>query len=1090
MAAFIYLIPPISIKAAVPQEERDALVALFNNTGGPDWKHKTNWLGAAGTECTWYGLTCDGTESSVINVSLNQNRLSGSIPSVLGNLTNLKILNLRVNSLSGSIPAELGSLNNLIYLDLGSNQLGGNIPAELGNLNNLLTLVLYLNQLEGGIPAELGNLRNLTYLDLSWNQLSGSIPAELGNISNLQSLYIGANHFSGSIASFLASLTNLQNLGLDGNQLGGSIPAELGNLTNLQRLDLAGNQLNGKIPAELGNLTNLQRLNLAGNQLSGSIPAELGSLTNLQILNLMWNQLDGGIPAEFGNLDNLQTLYLAENKLSGSIPAELGNLTKLQIIYLGTNQLSGSIPAELGNLSNLQSLDLTENQLSGSIPPFLVSLTNLRDLGLSNNQFGGSIPEGLGSLKNLSDLGLRSNQLSGSIPAELGDLANLIFLDLASNQLSGNIPAELGNLKNLQSLDLSSNQLSGRIPIQIAQLRPTWYEQPFNLSYNALYATDSGLRSFLNSKAPGWQDTQTIAPANITAAAQTGSSILVSWNPILYAADSGRYEIFVSTESNGSYTFAGSTPTKQVSNLRISGLNLAATYYFIVRTVTDPNPNNQNTVESEYSAEVSALTNADKFSANLSLSSGGTAYVSTTGDAGQIQVGYATLELNSGGVPYAIAVFSYKQDGITVTEAGVPASLPTAHASVFIDYRNGVDSIPSHSEAGKIDINTGIAVVNTGLETSNIVYTLRDMDGNPIASGTETLNAGAHISRFISELSTTVDGFELPVDFQTAIQFGTLEIMSDQPLSVLALRMTTNQRGEVLYTTTPVANLMQTPAADSVYFAQFADGGGYTSSLILLNATNATETGNLQILDSDGAPMTVSLVGNTSGSSFRYAIAPGGAFLLRTDGFPEGAKTGWVKLVPDAGTATPIGSAVFGFNRNGVLVSESGVPAALSTTHARVYVDLTGNHNTGLAIANLNVDRGSVKIKAFQTDGVTPIGTSLGPLVLAGNGNTAQFAHQFVEGLPVGFIGILDISSKTPFAALTVRSLNNQRGDFLFTTFPVADMTREAPSPIVFPQIADSGGYISEFIFLGSAGASTSTLNFYNNSGGPLEFEN
>ena len=178
---------------------------------------------------------------------------------------------------------------------------------------------------------------------------------------------------------------------------------------------------------------------------------------------------------------------------------------------------------------------------------------------------------------------------------------------------------------------------------------------------------------------------------------------------------------------------------------------------------------------------------------------------------------------------------------------------------------------------------------------------------------------------------------------------------------------------------------------------------------------------------------------------------------------------------------------MFGYNPVDVLVSESGVPAALPTTHARVYVDLSRNHNTGLAIANLESTTASISINAYQKDGVTETGTSQGPLILAGNGHDAQFANQLFSDLPSDFTGVLDISSPTPFAALTIRSLDNERNEFLMTTFPVADVTRPAPSPIVFPQIADGDGYITEFILISPTGASSSVLSLFDNSGNPLE---
>jgi hypothetical protein len=74
------------------------------------------------------------------------------------------------------------------------------------------------------------------------------------------------------------------------------------------------------------------------------------------------------------------------------------------------------------------------------------------------------------------------------------------------------------------------------------------------------------------------------------------------------------------------------------------------------------------------------------------------------------------------------------------------------------------------------------------------------------------------------------------------------------------------------------------------------------------------------------------------------------------------------------------------------------------------------------------------------------------------------------------FTGVLEISSIRPFAAVTLRSLNNGRGDFLMTTFPVADGARAAPSPIVFPQIADGGGYSTQFILLSATGAASFSI--------------
>ena len=60
--------------------------------------------------------------------------LTGEIPPELGNLTNLRELNLRNNMLSGELPPELDKLTNLTGFDLRNNtELSGVLPDAFSN---------------------------------------------------------------------------------------------------------------------------------------------------------------------------------------------------------------------------------------------------------------------------------------------------------------------------------------------------------------------------------------------------------------------------------------------------------------------------------------------------------------------------------------------------------------------------------------------------------------------------------------------------------------------------------------------------------------------------------------------------------------------------------------------------------------------------------------------------------------------------------------------------------------------------------------------------------------------------------------------
>ena len=87
----------------------------------------------------------------------------------------------------------------LMWLDLNDNDLSGPIPSSLGDLSNLEHLYPHDNELTGGAPADLGRLTNLTNLWLGDNGLSGQLPPSLGDLPNLQRVRIVGNDFTGCV---------------------------------------------------------------------------------------------------------------------------------------------------------------------------------------------------------------------------------------------------------------------------------------------------------------------------------------------------------------------------------------------------------------------------------------------------------------------------------------------------------------------------------------------------------------------------------------------------------------------------------------------------------------------------------------------------------------------------------------------------------------------------------------------------------------------------------------------------------------------------------------------------------------------------
>ncbi|GFQ03509.1 receptor-like protein 12 [Phtheirospermum japonicum] len=80
------------------------------------------------------------------------------------------------NKFYGKIPSRIGDLKSLYLLNLSHNALTGDIPGSIGDLKQLGSLDLSKNRLTGKIPVELASLNFLSFLNLSYNDLFGMIP--------------------------------------------------------------------------------------------------------------------------------------------------------------------------------------------------------------------------------------------------------------------------------------------------------------------------------------------------------------------------------------------------------------------------------------------------------------------------------------------------------------------------------------------------------------------------------------------------------------------------------------------------------------------------------------------------------------------------------------------------------------------------------------------------------------------------------------------------------------------------------------------------------------------------------------------------
>ncbi|KAK1267148.1 LRR receptor-like serine/threonine-protein kinase EFR [Acorus gramineus] len=239
-------------------------------------------------------------------LNLAHNQFSGFIPGPhVGNIsTSLQKLFIENCSIRGSLSKTLlSNLSSLIYLELENNELTGGIPSEFKNLEKLQVLYLNGNRLEGMIPIEIfQSMIHLGTLYLSQNMFSGPISSNIGNLTSLQSisqlyyLDLSLNFLEGHLSKEIGNLQFLTTMDLSSNRLSGFLPENLGDLQMLVNLNLSNNSFSGPISQSFSRLISLNLLDLSSNSLFGQIPKSLANLRYLSFLNLSYNRLEGEVP--------------------------------------------------------------------------------------------------------------------------------------------------------------------------------------------------------------------------------------------------------------------------------------------------------------------------------------------------------------------------------------------------------------------------------------------------------------------------------------------------------------------------------------------------------------------------------------------------------------------------------------------------------------------------------------------------------------------------------------------------------------------------------------------------------------------------
>jgi len=403
--------------------------------------------------CSWDGIQCDENTNHVISIDLSSSQLYGKIHanSSLFRLVHLRVLDLADNDFNYSrIPSRIGELSQIKYLNLSRTKLFGEIPPQVSKLSNLLSLDLGNNIAETISGGEIGLLQ----LELS------SLRSIIQNSTKLEILYLSYVTISSTLPNKLSNLTSLKVLSLYNCQLYGDFPVGIFHLPKLRYLDLRDNQnLKGRLPEFRSNA--LTQIGLDATSFYGTIPASIGKLGSLKVLSVSNCNFFGPIPSSLANLTQLTFIKLGYNKFRGDPTTSLTNLTKLSYLCLGFNEFTMKAISWIGKVSSITYLDLSEVNIGSDIPLSFANLTQLQYLRVENSNLRGEIPSWIMNLTDIAYLNLEKNSLHGEIPKSFFRLENLESISLSTNFLHGKLDLDMFlKFKKLTFLNLSFNILS------------------------------------------------------------------------------------------------------------------------------------------------------------------------------------------------------------------------------------------------------------------------------------------------------------------------------------------------------------------------------------------------------------------------------------------------------------------------------------------------------------------------------------------------------------------------------------------------------------------------------------------------------
>ena len=331
------------------------------------------------------------------------------------------------------------------------------------------------------------------------------------------------------------------------------------------------------------------------------------------------------------------------------------------------------------------------------------------------------------------------------------------------------------------------------------------------------------------------------------------------------------------------------------------------------------------------------------------------------------------------------------EGGLPTGEAGVNAT--TVPATRFVTF----------AEQGEGQYGTGVAYANPSATETRITFTVRDANGEVLASDDLMLSPNGHGAQ------NMVDLFDL-----TSFT-GSLEITSTEPIVSLSL----NAEAAPVFSSLPPGELdADAQGTTTYYFPHLAVGAGWQTTITYINYSPQQVSCQTEFLSDDGSPLLVSFPERGTVVDRTDVLPPGWSIHEETNvELNAPLAPGWAR----ATCTGPLKASLLYRRRNseGVTTGEAGVNA--TTVPATRFVTFAeqgeGRYGTGVAYANPSATSAMVTFTAKDADGrvLASVDETLLP-----NGHDAQNMVDLFD--LTSFSGSLEVTSTAPIVSLSLNA--------------------------------------------------------------------